>query len=559
MADHKQTDSRGAYKPFLQRLAKDQSGNALVIMAAAVVPMIAMVGSGIDMSRAFMAKARLQQACDAAVLAGRREQGDGAFTTAVQDQANRYFAFNYPTGIYGTSAKTFVASAGASNQVNGVATATLPTSVIGFFGYSQFSLTATCDAKLEATNTDVMFVLDVTGSMAECPNGSNCGGGAGSKIDGLRQAVVGFYNALEAAKGADVQVRYGFVPYSQTVNVGYQLPAGNIWNGNYDYPSRTYNGTSVIKSGDSGYSNFNSKSKCEGYSGKWNTPSSSRCTYPTYRHQGVSYDVSQFVTGASVATPALDQYPTVVTGTSRWNGCIEERRTVATGTFSPVPADAEDLDIDTAPVAGDIATFWRPMWPEVVYLRDTNAAGNYYDTNPVSGVCPAEAKRLGTFTASEVQNYVNSLVPTGSTYHDIGMIWGTRMISPTGIFRNDTLTAPNGLPIARHIIFMTDGAMAPTLTAYSSYSLEQVENRVNGGSTNTTTLTNRHNARFLAMCSAAKARNIRVWTIGFGTALTTQLTSCADPGRAYQANSIPQLVTQFQQIATEIAQLRLTQ
>lgn len=551
MADQKQTDSRAAYKPFLQRLAKDQSGNALVIMAAAIVPMIAMVGSGIDMSRAFMAKARLQQACDAAVLAGRREQGDGTFTDTARAQADRYFAFNYPTGIYGTSTTNFVASAGASNQVNGVATATLPTSVIGFFGYPQFTLSATCDAKLEATNTDVMFVLDVTGSMADCPDNSACNSGPGSKIVGLRQAVVGFYNALESAKGADVQVRYGFVPYSQTVNVGYILPAGNMWNGNYTYPSRTYNGVSVT----TGFT----RNQCRNnYSGTYVT-GTGVCTYPTYRHQGVAYDVSQFVTGADVNTPALDQFPTIATGTSRWNGCIEERRTVATGTLSPVPADAEDLDIDTAPVAGDIATFWRPMWPQVVYLRNDSAAGNYYDTDPVNGVCPAEAKRLATFTAAQVQTYVDSLVATGSTYHDIGMIWGTRMISPTGIFRNDTLTAPNGLPIARHIIFMTDGAMAPTFTAYSSYSLEQVENRVNGGNTSSSTLTSRHNSRFLAMCSAAKARNIRVWTIGFGTALTSQLTSCADPGRAYQANNIPQLVTQFQQIATEIAQLRLTQ
>lgn len=551
MADHKQTDSQAAYKPFLQRLAKDQSGNALVIMAAAIVPMIAMVGSGIDMSRAFMAKARLQQACDAAVLAGRREQGDGTFTDAARNQANRYFAFNYPTGIYGTSTTNFVASAGASNQVTGVASATVPTSVIGFFGYPQFTLSATCDAKLEATNTDVMFVLDVTGSMADCPDNSACNSGPGSKIVGLRQAVVGFYNALESAKGADVQVRYGFVPYSQTVNVGYILPAGNIWNGNYTYPSRTYNGVSVTTS-------F-TRNQCRNtYSGTYVT-GTGICTYPTYRHQGVPYDVSQFVTGASVNTPALDQYPTVLTGTSRWNGCIEERRTVATGTLSPVPADAEDLDIDAAPVAGDIATFWRPMWPEVVYLRNDSAAGNYYDTDPINGVCPAEAKRLSTFTQAQVQTYVDSLVATGSTYHDIGMIWGTRMISPTGIFRNDTLTAPNGLPIARHIIFMTDGAMAPTFTAYSSYSLERVENRVNGGNTSTSQLTDRHNARFLAMCSAAKARNIRVWTIGFGTTLTSQLTSCADPGRAYKADSITQLVDQFKQIATEIAQLRLTQ
>ena len=49
--------------------------------------------------------------------------------------------------------------------------------------------------------------------------------------------------------------------------------------------------------------------------------------------------------------------------------------------------------------------------------------------------------------AANMQTYVNALDPTGSTYHDIGMIWGARMISNGGIFADSPDTF-NGMPVA---------------------------------------------------------------------------------------------------------------
>ena len=54
------------------RLLADTAGNSLVIMAAAMFPLAGLVGGGVDMSRLYLAKARLQQACDAGALAGRK-------------------------------------------------------------------------------------------------------------------------------------------------------------------------------------------------------------------------------------------------------------------------------------------------------------------------------------------------------------------------------------------------------------------------------------------------------------------------------------------------------
>ena len=54
---------------FLGRLRRNQAGNTLAMVAAAVIPLAGLIGGGVDMSRAYMVRARMQQACDAAALA----------------------------------------------------------------------------------------------------------------------------------------------------------------------------------------------------------------------------------------------------------------------------------------------------------------------------------------------------------------------------------------------------------------------------------------------------------------------------------------------------------
>ncbi|MEM8827479.1 MAG: pilus assembly protein TadG-related protein, partial [Pseudomonadota bacterium] len=48
-----------ASKGILRRLARDESGNAILIVAAATVPLLGAIGGGIDMTRGYMAQARL--------------------------------------------------------------------------------------------------------------------------------------------------------------------------------------------------------------------------------------------------------------------------------------------------------------------------------------------------------------------------------------------------------------------------------------------------------------------------------------------------------------------
>ena len=57
---------------FLSRLGRNQAANTLAIMAFALIPLIAVAGSAMDMARLYYVKSRLQQACDAGALAGRK-------------------------------------------------------------------------------------------------------------------------------------------------------------------------------------------------------------------------------------------------------------------------------------------------------------------------------------------------------------------------------------------------------------------------------------------------------------------------------------------------------
>lgn len=216
----------------LRRLRRDRRGNILAMSAAALVPMMAMLGGAIDLSRLYMTQTRLQQACDAGALAGRRTMADvNTLSASERATALNYFRFNFPNNTYSAGTPTASYARGAVGTVVGTASLAVPMTIMKMFGYSTVTLNVSCESTLVIPNTDVMFVLDVTGSMDQIPFGD-----IQSKISGLKQAVKDFYAALGPGTASGPgRIRYGFVPYSSNVNVGkivYGLNPGYIVGGN---------------------------------------------------------------------------------------------------------------------------------------------------------------------------------------------------------------------------------------------------------------------------------------------------------------------------------------
>ncbi|APG63704.1 hypothetical protein LPB140_07950 [Sphingorhabdus lutea] len=224
----------------------------MAMMAAALIPLMAMVGGAVDISRVQMVKTRLQQACDAGVLAGRKAVGDGTFDNDAKSRSASFFKANFPTGYQGTSNTSFSPySNNGGTTVQATASTNIPYvimdkvySITGSKAATKKAVTVNCDAKMEVGNSDIMMVLDTTGSMDySISNGS---GGTTTRMASLKAAMKSFNSTLAAAaSGTNARIRYGFVPYSGTVNTGkliydlnrdYLIGANNLET--YNYQSR---------------------------------------------------------------------------------------------------------------------------------------------------------------------------------------------------------------------------------------------------------------------------------------------------------------------------------
>ncbi|MBT2133669.1 pilus assembly protein [Croceibacterium sp. LX-88] len=223
MLDAKQYASRNSCanssSGVLRRLLRSETGNVMALTAAATLPMLAVIGGAVDISRIYLTKSRVQAACDSAVLAGRKAMSTTTYTDAAKGRARSMFNFNFQEADYAATGTTFLTSADAKGKVSGTATTSIPMAVMGMFGAGPANLSVTCSADIQVPNIDIVMVLDVTGSMNDCPEGK-CGSGDERKIDSLKAAAKTFYATLkkEMAGNTTSQIRYGFVPYDQAVN-----------------------------------------------------------------------------------------------------------------------------------------------------------------------------------------------------------------------------------------------------------------------------------------------------------------------------------------------------
>ncbi|MEP7221879.1 MAG: TadE/TadG family type IV pilus assembly protein [Novosphingobium sp.] len=646
----------------LRNLRIDDSGNFAAIGVAGMGVALVLIGGGLDVSKSYMVKNRLQSACDAGALAGRRSVTNTGFTSAAQTIANKYFDNNFSQSmsISGSTTRTYTTDDNG-NTIDGTAVSKVGYSIMSIFGFKEMALTANCSATMAMGNSDVTMVLDVTGSMSQTAGSTGV-----SKINGLKTAMKNFYNTVATSvASSNARVRYAFVPYNATVNVGSLVYALNpdflvnswpvqsrepqyktvsvqtfsgwgapvyttapgayssISIGTYSqYSSTQYsskNSCLNILPADTNWGNSGSSSstsqvtvnnsgqqvttttvsqnqtsttfQCSKVSGKYYVYSATQTrtahTYnyatqdPVYTtttaqqfngflYKQVVWDVSAYKAGS--ALQYLNDSGTTVSTT--WDGCIEERKTVAQPSFSYSsllgiqPSGANDLDIDSAPTT-NVNTKWAPMVDNVAYLRGYTKNGNFLPQNvdtytggtqAVSNfyACPKAAQALTTMSQSDFYAYTNALSPNGTTFHDIGAIWGGRLSSPDGIFAAVVNDPPaNGGKVARHLIFMTDGEMNADNEIYSAYGIEFHDKRTTSdGGTNANGI---HTSRFLAACEAIKSKGIRLWVVAFGTGLSSDLISCASDQSAYAAADSNQINAQFQEIAQQVGQLRITQ
>lgn len=494
----RQTEKSGS---FLTRLRRDSRGNTLAIAGAALVPIAGMIGSGLDMSRAYMAQAKLQNACDASALAARREMSGTSFDSSVSDEGQRFFDFNFPSTTMNAQniSTSIIQSPTNDSTVAVTASADIPTTVMSLFGKDTIPISVSCDANQDYGNNDIMVVLDVTGSMNRAPST-----GGSSKISRLRTGAVGLYRALQGA--SNTRTRYGIIPYSMNVNVGRRLRTRDILRTTL-YP-------------------------------QWNGS--------TYVMEGVHINDTIWADS------------TTGRGIRNWRqsgqACVEERPTIGESD-SPITISSTSVtqdDIDLIAINGnDTERQWGRMVPGASDFSS-------YD------VCPNEATRLRTYGGETgYQNAINAATVTvsGNTYHDLGLIWAARFLSSTGMYASSNPEEYNGVPVSKHIVFLTDGDLVTTSSGYTSYGSWNYFDDWDGTDrvTGSGGQSDRHESRFLNACTTAKSMGMTIWVIAFDVTNINEIEPCATSSGHFYTSDGSDLEEVFEQIGQGIGRLRLTQ
>ena len=132
----------------LQQLRQSEAGNVFPLTAAAIFVLAGLVGGGVDASRAYLVENKLQNACDAGVLAGRKNVRGEGFNAEAVAAAKSYFNVNM-TGISDIDIPAFVpTSSDNGNTIEAVVSTKVDTTLMRVFGIDNIPIKVSCTASL---------------------------------------------------------------------------------------------------------------------------------------------------------------------------------------------------------------------------------------------------------------------------------------------------------------------------------------------------------------------------------------------------------------------------
>ena len=192
--------------------ARNRSGNAAVIFALCLFPLLAVVGFAIDFSYRQSAQAHVQSALDMSGLAAMRTYSqDSTISEAeLQEIARIYFASETEGRGSATLEEVVLTRSGrtATLTVEG----TVPTSIVHLLGHDTLPIGTTTEVTFgDAQKVEIALVLDMSGSMNRRVR-------SGTRLDALQSSAKKLITEL-IDSGRD-QFKMSIVPFSTHINVG---------------------------------------------------------------------------------------------------------------------------------------------------------------------------------------------------------------------------------------------------------------------------------------------------------------------------------------------------
>jgi Flp pilus assembly protein TadG len=411
------------------------------------------------------------------------------------EKATPFFFANY-TQTEVLGVQLAVVPAAQPGKLNLTASGTYNPMIVSVVGVTAFPVIAKTEVQWGNSRLRVALVLDVTGSMSSA-----------GKIDALKTAAKNLIDQLKNVSTVAGDVYISIVPFSKDVAV-----APSNYNSNwvkFDWlepdgtkPTNSWdarNGACACV-GTSVCSQYTNRNSCEGVH-------LFRCSKPQYNNQtqcqnhGGTWSSTPIYPFTGVWTPNAH---------STWNGCIMDR--------DKDPTAVANYDTkNTAPNSLDPMT----LFPAEQYSS-----------------CPATIMAL-SYDWTALKQKIDALSPAGNTNQGVGLAWGWQSLT------NAPFTIPPYEPnkvYKKILILMSDGL--------------NTQNRF-------TTSQSQIDAREAITCTNVKADGITIYAVQVNTdgdPTSTVLQNCAsDASKFYMLTNANQLITTFDQIGTELANLHLSQ
>ena len=189
---------------ILNSLRRDRRGNVAVTFALAIIPLLGAAGVAIDYGRASLAKARMTEAVDAALLAvgSKPTMSDDAAKTMITNWVNAQLKDQTIGSWEITSFKQ------DSGKIDLTVAGDVPTTIASLLGVQSLPIGVSSQAVRSINKLEVALVLDTTASMNQ----------PATKMTSLKQAATDLVTKITADPKADVKI--AVIPYGQYVNIG---------------------------------------------------------------------------------------------------------------------------------------------------------------------------------------------------------------------------------------------------------------------------------------------------------------------------------------------------
>ena len=208
---------------LLTSLRSDQRGNVLMLTGLLLVVLVVLSGMAIDLGRQQLVRIKLQQASDAAALAGAlAPAGTSASSTAL-----RYFNLNFPATYMDVTRPTpsIAVTTGSNGAVQVSASAPVSMLFMKFLGTSTIAATGSSTVSTSTPSNsdyDVVMVVDESGSQ------STSSPPYATREEAQQAALTTMANSILPTTGTvNPNVRMGFIGFSGFISNKWGLSSKN--------------------------------------------------------------------------------------------------------------------------------------------------------------------------------------------------------------------------------------------------------------------------------------------------------------------------------------------